>query len=187
MTSVCAEAAKVSQDDIVLLEKKEAIAPGLEKNFFSMGPKKFSLVLPSDWKTAFDLFGTPLMALGPRLKETRPVLMVIPLKGKNLNFDKKSLVSFKKFYRKGRREWIKEQVDAQALEFYPENFVDIKGVSSDIGAGYKYKLGKKTFTEYTYYFTCKTHFYHLKSLIDESSSSYKEDLENIIGSFRCQR
>lgn len=144
-----------------------------------------SLDVPSQWKDVSNLFGMPLMLLGPITAGARPVISVQPTDAM-VKFDPASMKDREADYRKGREEYIKGK-KGSIVAFYPYAVEKWAGVSDAQVVGYKYKIDGVEFTEKSYYVTCKDYLYHLKTLVRSAQEAdLGSTLNKTVKSFTCE-
>jgi hypothetical protein len=147
--------------------------------------------VPEEWQDAEDLFGMPLMLLGPETTDRRPVITVTPTGMDGISLDPKDVAANQEDYKAHRKEWL-EQYEGKALNFFPYEAQKWAGVSEAHAMGYRYTLkspeGTDTeFVERSYYVVCKNKLYHLKSLVTATQEkAHGKEVERTVRSFTCE-
>lgn len=142
--------------------------------------------LPKKWKTYKNLLGLPLTMVSPMKKESRIVISLTPtgLKKKFLIPD--DLKESQKDYRDGRLKYMRE-INGEILGFFPYETQKWPNVERVHTIGFKYKLGGFSMVERTYYFTCKTQMFHMKSKYREGEfPKGDKTIKKIVESFNCK-
>ncbi len=153
---------------------------------FQLDKATISVVVPSDWQAAKNLFGMPLTIVGPMVSSGRPVVSFTPTGIKELKFDPKKLEENYVQYKNGREEWLQTH-SGKSIEYYPyTNFKNSNGLEVH-KVGYSYEMGEIKFWEFSYYILCKDHLYNAKILLRHShGEKLLKVAEDLVGSFECQ-
>ncbi len=188
--------------NILILKTGQALPPIIAAIFFvsvsaHSKPTSFNLNrgavtidVPVDWQSAPDLFGMPLVLLGPDNGERRPVITLTPTGIENLNYDPKGLKNDQAGYKNGREKWLSKH-NGKAVKFFPYENIKSKdskqtGVTDIHKIGYEYQISGKEFIEESYFVTCKNKLYHLKSVLNKKhEKQFSKIIKDIIGSFSC--
>jgi hypothetical protein len=141
------------------------------------------LDVPAHWQEVRDLFGMPLMFLGPESHGGRPVLSITPTGRSRLSFDSAALKKNEDEYRQGREAWL-DRHDGQAISWSGYRTEKWTGGLEAHAIGYQYRLGGVEFTERSYFVNCHDRLYHLKSLT-RGGQDFSVDLKRMLGSFAC--
>jgi hypothetical protein len=142
--------------------------------------------LPSKWKSVQDLLGLPLVLYSPMKDRSRITISVTPTGLKKKFLLPKDLADNQEDYRKGRRRYIKE-IQGEITSFFPYETRKWANVERVHTIGFKYVLGGQTFVERTYYFTCKTQMFNMKSKYrEEEFPEGKDTVKKIVESFNCR-
>jgi hypothetical protein len=154
---------------------------------FQLQKGGIKLDIPKHWQDVSDLFGVPLMVLGPEHDGTRPVISVVATGLLAKGFD--DLAMKKEFidYKQGREDWIKRRGGTLVSfnDYTTEKFSD--GIEAR-SVGVRYKLEDDTeYAEKSYYVVCKNKFFHLKSIVRGSDEKeFGGTVEKTIKSFSCE-
>ena len=168
-----------------------APAPLAQAQSFKLPTGSVKVEVPEKWQNVSDLFGMPLMLLGPEKGGGRPVISVTPtgkaVSGRNgIYFDAAELERSQKDYRAGREAWLKKY-GGKSLSYVPYRVEKWEGVPEAHVLGYRYSLQGAEFAENTYYVICKDKLFHLKTLMRAShEKDYASTLDQAVRSFKCE-
>jgi hypothetical protein len=157
---------------------------------FQLERGNIKLDVPSQWQIAPELYGIPLMVLGPMgsgPQARRPVITVIPTGIQNIKFELAKIQEEEKSYRTGREKWLKK-FDGAAKEFFPYKKLDWTGVTEAHRMGFRYVLGSTEFVENTYYVVCdkSRSLYHIKTLVSAAQEKeFAPVMDATVRSFSC--
>jgi hypothetical protein len=150
-------------------------------------PKSFPLEqgtvafqLPAGWEHETDVFGTPLVLLGPVKDEQRSVISVVP-SGLEVDFAKE-LGKTEYEYRLGRRQYL-ETVGAELVKFRDYEKTKLNGNEAHV-MGVRYRTGGVEMAETSYYVLCQKKMYFLKTLTRDAGE--ERAVSDVAQSFRCQ-
>jgi hypothetical protein len=162
---------------------------------FALNKSTVNIDAPSTWQNVQNLFGMPLMFLGPTSAGGRPVLSVTATGQHGLIFDTTSLRRNEAEYRTGRETWL-AKYKGEALSFTPYHLEKLPGGLEAQTIGYRYRLNGVVFAETTYLIVCKEQLFHLKSLLrapqgrlPSSQTSQNETaraIQGMLNSFTCE-
>jgi hypothetical protein len=170
---------------VVLLVCWCSSAMASAKKFFIEG-QHFVFDIPKTWQAAPNLFGVPLILLGPEKYGRRPVISVVPTQLKNLKFDSEGLNKDAGGYRDGRENWLKK-VGGKSIEYFPYARERWSKYSESQTIGYRYKIGENEFIEYSYFVSCGQSFFQLKTVLSAASNSrFGKSTKKIIESLACK-
>ena len=145
----------------------------------------FSIDLPSQWQSAYGLYGIPLALLGPEKMQKRPFISITPAGVGNISFDQKYMAVAQKGYQEGRERWLKRQ-GGTLIEHIPYQSLKWKGATEVHALGFRYRLNEKKFTESTYYVVCNKKMFHFKTLLTaEHEKDYAIIVQTMLESFQC--
>lgn len=157
---------------------------------FQLERGSVKLDVPSQWQIAPELYGIPLMVLGPMgsgPQARRPVITVVPTGIQNIKFELTKIQEEEKSYRSGREKWLKK-FDGSAKEFFPYKKLDWSGVVEAHRMGFRYVLGSTEFVENTYYVVCDKNrsLYHIKTLVSAAQEKeFAPVMDATVRSFSC--
>lgn len=152
---------------------------------FKLKYSEIEMNIPSNWQSVEDLYGMPLMILGPEVEEKRPVISVVSTNISNISFDKNSVKESSDSYTEGRKEWLAEK-SGVLIKFIPYNELNWRNVEQVHSIGYVYELNKHQFIETTYYVSCKNKLFNLKTLTTSNHTKYNSEMDKIMRSFKCK-
>jgi len=147
--------------------------------------KKVQIEVPKEWETVKDLYGLPLVALGPEEDETRPAI-AFTFTGMTKKIMKEE--SFQKLFidfRKEKDNWVRKH-KGQLLKF--EEMTPVK-MTSDVHGhfiGAEFIVEDTHFVERSYYLYCKDEVYHVKWSMRDEHRKHMKDLDVITRSFSCK-
>lgn len=132
------------------------------------------------------MLGLPLVLVGPKKENSRITISLTPTGLNKLFLIPDELEANQNDYRNGRRKYVRE-IKGEIQEFFPYETKKWKNVERVHTIGFKYVLGGHTFVERTYYFTCKTQMFHMKSKYRENEFPDGNDVvDKIVKSFNCR-
>lgn len=146
--------------------------------------KKISIDVPTEWQTAKELFGLPLVALGPEENETRPAISF------SFTGMTKKIMKVENFqqifsdFKKEKEAWV-GKYKGKLLKF--EDMTPVT-FSKDIHGHYigaEFLIEDEHFAERSYYLYCKDEVYHVKWSIRNEHRKHMKDIDKIIRSFKC--
>ncbi len=142
-------------------------------------------VLPN-WHSKSEMFGVPLMLLGPKSgKVRRPVLTLVNTGVEQKLFSKFTSEDGEAAYIKGRKRWL-SRYDGLFIKSLGYDKIIDRGMEFHI-FGYTYKLGTEDLIERSYYVVCEQELYHLKTLFHaKTPNTLINELEKTLNSFNCQ-
>jgi hypothetical protein len=153
---------------------------------FDLKHGRVKMDVPAAWQDVTELFGIPLMFLGPEKAGGRPVITVVPTGIKNASLDAAEMKKAEEEYQEGRREWLKKY-DGVALAFNSLTAEKIPGASEAQSVGYRYRIQDVEFIEKSYYVICNKQFYHLKTVLRGGhEQAYAADVASAVRSFTCE-
>jgi hypothetical protein len=143
------------------------------------------VAIPDNWQSAENLYSAPLTLLGPEQNSIRPVITIFPSGKPAGDMDMVQAGKDESVYRKGRREFI-DSVQGELVDFIPiqkENWqADVKGYS----VGVRYRVDDSDWVSRSYYISCKSRFFLVKSLIPSQTDYRIEPVaQQILRSFEC--
>lgn len=155
---------------------------------FKLEKGKASFDVPDTWQTTQDLFGMPLMILGPMESEEagRPTITITttidpaPLSAQEMKRTQED-------YQDGRREWAKGK-GGEVLSFVPYHTQKWAHVPVVHCIGVRFQLNDKTYLERTYMFKAGENvLYYMKSLVTEDQvKQYGQELDAIVKSLKTK-
>lgn len=147
--------------------------------------KKVQIEVPKEWETVKDLYGLPLVALGPEEDETRPAI-AFTYTGMTKKIMK--VENFQKLFsdfRKEKDDWVRKH-KGQLLKF--EEMTPVKMTSEVHGhfIGAEFIVEDTHFVERSYYLYCKDEVYHVKWSMRDEHRKHMKDIDVITRSFSCK-
>ncbi len=148
--------------------------------------KKIKIGLPKGWEAVKNLYGLPLVALGPWENKSRPAIswmytgMTTKIM-KDAEFQK-LFVDFKK----DKEEWLKGHAGT-LKKFEGPTPSDFKNKLRGHYIGAEFVVNDIHFIERSYYLYCNDEVYNVKWSIREEHSKYIKDIDQIVGSLQCVR
>jgi hypothetical protein len=147
--------------------------------------ERVKIDVPANWQDAQDLYGIPLVVIGPTQDGLRPSLAITPTGIADLQFDEAGLSKTQDEYKKGREAWLKTN-GGKSIAYLPHQTEKWNGIEVAHSIGYRYEREGKKFVEKSYYITCNKKFYHLKSLMtDGQEKEIGKTMDKTVKSFAC--
>jgi hypothetical protein len=147
---------------------------------------KVTLDVPSKWEDAKNLFGVPLMLLGPMEGETRPTISVTAVGKNTMKFDPAELKKTEADYLAGRKRWLEDR-DGEFVAFSGYRNEKFSNGADAHVIGYRYTLNGEEFAESSYYVSCNGGLYHLKTLLRATQEGkYASETSKIVRSLKCE-
>jgi len=152
---------------------------------FKLSRGTIQIDVPKEWQSAPDLYGIPLMLLGPEQAGRRPTLAVVPSGQPGQKITSEDLKANPDGFRIGREKWLKKY-QGKALEFFPYQYEKLSNGSEVHTLGYRYEISSLKFTEKSYYVVCQGKLYILKSVLSDGHTSDAENsIQNTVRSLSC--
>jgi hypothetical protein len=148
--------------------------------------KKIKIGLPKGWEAVKDLYGLPLVALGPWANESRPAISWM-YTGMTTKIMKDS--EFQKLFvdfKKDKEEWLKGHA-GKLLKFDGPTTSNFENKLRGHFIGAEFVVNDVHFIERSYYLYCSDEVYNVKWSIRQEHSKYIQDIEKIVGSLQCVR
>ena len=146
---------------------------------------KVQVQLPSQWKVQKDLYGVPIVVLGPERKGERAVLEIQHTPAKNYVFDHAQSADSQDTYFVGRKAWL-SRYDGEFVSKIPYQKLSSAHHLDGSEIGYKYKLRGHQFEERSVQVNCDGSMYMIKSLVsDLSPNEDRVALGKMISQFQC--
>lgn len=150
---------------------------------------KVHLHIPEGWQIQRDLFGMPIMVLGPERNGERAVMSVQHTAIRNLKFDHPALSRTQGQYYEGRKRWIEELGDSNSryLGGLPLERLSWSNGNDGFKIGYRYQMRGLEFQENSIQVNCGNRLFLFKTLT--STKSPAEDRQALAGLIReldCQ-
>lgn len=153
---------------------------------FQLKDAKVRIEVPQGWQEARDLYGMPLMLLGPEAAGGRPVISVTPTGLGKSQLDAQSLVQDEAGFRQGREAWLKK-MNGKAIAYSKYRALKWEGIEQAHAIGYRYEIGGVEHVEYSYFVLCKGQFHHVKTLVRAGhEDAYRATVDQIVKSFGCE-
>jgi hypothetical protein len=144
------------------------------------------ILVPKGWQKVKEMFGIPLMILGPMTDGARPTVSFSSTDREGLNFDPIQLKQNEAQYRNGREAWLTKH-KGKALEFFPYKFENSKGSPEIHTVGYRFVINDIKFIEKSYYFVCSKKIYLVKTLLRSNhENEYADTAETVARSLKCK-
>ncbi|MFL5784652.1 MAG: hypothetical protein ACJ76H_08595 [Bacteriovoracaceae bacterium] len=151
---------------------------------FVIQDKKISIDVPGGWQGVKDLYGLPLVVLGPWENSSRPAIswMYTGMTKKIMKEDefRKIFTGFKE----DKESWLKEH-SGKLLKFEQPTE---KSFSKDLSGhfiGAEFVVNDIHFIERSYYLYCKDEVYNVKWSIRDEHRKYLAEIDKIVGSTKC--
>ena len=152
---------------------------------YKLSSGTFQIDVPDDWQAAPDLYGVPIIFLGPQVGERRPTIAIVPTPIEGATFDPQGMAKDQENYKQGREKWLKSH-NGKAVEYFPYKFSQWAKAAEVHTVGYKYLLGTLQFIEHSHYVVCEKKLFIIKTLIlDKYTNIYTSTIDNILRSFTC--
>jgi hypothetical protein len=147
--------------------------------------KKIQIDVPKEWETVKDLYGLPLVALGPEEDETRPAI-AFSFTGMTKKIMK--VESFQKLFtdfRKEKETWVQKH-KGKLIKFEEMTPVKTTGDIHGHYIGAEFLVEDTHFVERSYYLYCKDEVYHVKWSMRDEHRKHMKDIDQITRSFSCK-
>jgi hypothetical protein len=161
-----------------------SLAFGKTQSFKLEGNHPVTVTFPDSWEAVRDLFGIPLAVLGPYENDSRPVLSILPT---TLKKSQTSETEFQKVFvdfKKEKDEWVQSH-KGQLISYEPMKAVDFGKELKGHFIGAEFKINDVHFIERSYYLWCKDEVYNLKYSIRNEHKKYLNELQKMVGEFKC--
>ena len=159
-----------------------------DRQWFSLKNGNVSFELPTNWQAKKNLLGMPLMILGPKKKESRITIGVIPTGIPLSKWNPKELGQKKHrdYYFKSKKKFL-EKINGKIIKILPykkEKWTNTKEVHS---IGHRYAVNSITFVERVYYVSCDKKVFQMKGLYKEKDyRAGDKKIETVLQSFNCK-
>jgi hypothetical protein len=137
------------------------------------------------WESSLNLYGVPLMILGPWDGESRPVLTVLPTNLTEKVFAENDLKVIFKDFQKEKEAWVGDH-KGELLKYEPITAVKFSETLKGQYIGAEFKLEGTHFIERSYYLFCQGQVFNLKYSLREAHLKYLSELQEMVRSFRCK-
>ncbi len=156
---------------------------GVEK--FTLDGHKISITIPAGWESVIDLFGMPLVVLGPETNETRPAVMILSTNLSSKNVPQSELKNLFKGFRSEKEAWIKSH-KGELVDFQGPTSVEIRKDLIGQFLNAEFKFNDVTFLERSYYLYCKDNIYNVKYSTRAEHAKLLPTIQNLMGTFQCE-
>ncbi len=153
---------------------------------FVIQDKKISIEVPKDWEAVKNLYGLPLVVLGPWNSESRPAISFVYthmtakiMKPEDLQ---KNFADFKK----DKEDWLKGHA-GKLIKFEEATQKIFSKTLKGHFIGSEFVVNDVSFIERSYYLYCNDEVYNVKWSIREEHKKHLKDIETIVGSLQCPR
>jgi hypothetical protein len=132
---------------------------------------KIHLDVPKGWQIQRDLFGMPIMVLGPERDGERAVLSVQHTPLRNLRFDHELLSKTRGQYYEGRKQWIRSLDDtgSRYLGGLPMQRLTWANGNDGFEIGFRYRMRGLDFEERSIQISCEKRVFLFKTLLSSKS------------------
>ncbi|MBL6990894.1 MAG: hypothetical protein ISR65_14005 [Bacteriovoracaceae bacterium] len=155
------------------------------KRAFKIGGDNIFLWVPNNWQTAKNLFGLPLSVLGPSKFGGRPIISITPTTITKIQLDPQDLKNDQSKYRQGRQKWL-DKMKGKLIKYYPYKRVVWENMTSVDQIGFRYRLSKGEFVEFSYFAICNKELFHIKTLNRvKHEKVYRATIDKILKSISC--
>ncbi len=146
--------------------------------------KKIKIEVPKEWEAVKDLYGLPLVVLGPWANKSRPAIswMFTGMTSKIMNPEefKKVFADFKK----DKEDWLKGH-SGKLLKFEDVTAADFPTKIKGHFIGAEFVVNDIHFVERSYYLYCKDQVFNVKWSIRDEHRIHMNDINKIVGSLQC--
>ncbi len=156
---------------------------GQEK--FQINERSISLNVPSGWEAVKDLFGMPLVILGPMENEARPAIMFLSLKLTPKEFDQDTFPTLFQDFKLKKEDWLKSH-KGELLSFEPATAIELRKDLKGHFIGAKFKINEIEFIERSYFLSCKNNIFNVKYSLRQTHEKYLPVLQKLAGEFVCE-
>jgi hypothetical protein len=125
---------------------------------------KIHLDVPQNWRIERDLYGMPIMVLGPERNGERAVLSVQDTPVYGMEFDHKLLQKTKNQYYEGRKNWLEEFEDSKFLSEIPYRHLKWTNGNDGFEMGFKYEARGIELEERSIQINCNNRLFLFKTL-----------------------
>src|SRR5437016_4858810 len=113
--------------------------PVRASSVFQVGKTRVSVELPAHWQAVRDLYGIPLMILGPWDGQDRAVLSVVPTNLKGIRFFAGDASEIEREFKIGREEWL-GKYGGHSLQYFGYRSLKWPGFSEVHSVGFSYHV-----------------------------------------------
>jgi hypothetical protein len=146
--------------------------------------KKIRINILSAWEPVKDLYGLPLVVLGPWENKSRPAITWVftGMNAKHMTPEefRKLFVTFKK----EKEDWLKGH-SGRLLKFEEATPIQFSPKLKGHFIGAEFMVSDVHFIERSYYLYCKDEVYNVKWSIRDEHRKFMKDLTSIVGSLEC--
>ena len=148
---------------------------------------KVKLDVPQGWKIVKDLYGMPIMVLGPEREHERAVLSVQHTDVPNIVFNHKKIKENSETYYTARKEFIEGMGELTFTSKIPYEKLNTKTGSEGFQIGFRYQSDEIEREEKSIHITCRNKLYLLKTLTNNQlPNEDKTTISKIVSNFDCQ-
>lgn len=151
--------------------------------------QKFSMDVPSGWRDAENIAGSPLVFFGPESVDgPRSIVLVSPTGKEDSKKFFKGMKANAAEYKKGREEWLKGNL-GESISYDPYQEEKWPGIEKAYAFGYSYDIPSGKFHERSVYILCGGNkVFYIKSLVpEEFQSDHRPLVEQTIKSLKCEK
>ncbi len=148
--------------------------------------KKITIDVPQGWESVRDLYGLPLVVLGPWENKSRPAISWM-YTGMTSKIMKGS--EFQKLFtdfKKDKEDWLKGHA-GKLLKFEEATPAKYSKDLSGHFVGAEFVVNDIHFIERSYYLYCSDEVYNVKYSIRDEHRKYLTSIDKIVGSLKCPR
>lgn len=146
--------------------------------------KKIKIEVPEGWEAVRDLYGLPLVVLGPWANKSRPAIswMYTGMTSKIMKPEefKKLFTDFKK----DKEDWLKGH-NGKLVKFEEATPADFPTKIKGHFIGAEFVVNDIHFAERSYYLYCNDQVFNVKWSIRDEHRAYLKDINKIVGSLQC--
>ena len=146
--------------------------------------KKMTLNLPAGWEGVKDLYGIPVIVLGPWENESRPAMSFVYTGMKESKFPRSELQKLFVDFQSEKQKWV-DQHKGKLISYEATTPVKFANSSGHF-IGAQFNINGVHFIERSYYLTCLGEVYNLKYSIRKEHEKYLSTLSDLVETFQCK-
>ena len=147
--------------------------------------KKIKIDVPKEWQAVKDLYGLPLVVLGPWENESRPAITWMFTGMTTKIMKKDDLAKIFKDFKEDKEAWVKEHA-GKLVKFEPLTDAKYNPGLHGSFVGAEFVINDVHFVERSYYLYCNDEVFNVKYSIRDEHRKYLKSIDGIIGSLKCE-
>lgn len=147
--------------------------------------KKIKIDVPKEWEAVKDLYGLPLVVLGPWANESRPAITWMFTGMTSKIMKKEEFLKVFNDFKSDKEAWVKEH-SGKLLKFEPLTEAKYNPGLYGNYIGAEFVINDVHFVERSYYLYCNNEVFNVKYSIRDEHRKYLKSIDGIIGSLKCE-